>query len=494
MEVINCLKNAAEHFLTNSKLTLNGIVILPKEVEVYYYKAGEFEDTSVHRNELQQNNKNHFYVHRFGLSTSDKYKGMNRAGMDFVVSEETGVFYSYLIRSAVINNTLVCGPNKVLKSVLEVSKLQLEELENSSVEVISNEERNIVLFSPRINIGANGKQFADFPLRAVLCDDWYVKSKYPHKEQMVVDYLVKNKINDSIAFAKEKLGYIPSQLRKVKMITDNLTNTVFLSDYLEKECRTLYTSLDTVLKDNGVDCRLLGNTNDFWCRDYMPIQVSEKRFVYYKYTPDYLLKDKKDAKYITDPKKVTNVPFPQDAEFVDLDLVIDGGNVVKCGNKIVMTEKVFTENKDKDESKVLRMLEDAFQCEVVMLPWDKEEKYGHSDGIIHYAGNNRVIMTNYADFDPRLDKEFRDILSEAGFEIISLNYNVEEHNEDSWAYVNFLQVGNLVLVPQLGLPEDAQALQQISNAMTGCKVVGIPAAEAVGQGGALNCVSWNVKL
>ncbi|MCR5453475.1 MAG: agmatine deiminase family protein, partial [Bacteroidales bacterium] len=205
------------------------------------------------------------------------------------------------------------------------------------------------------------------------------------------------------------------------MITDNLTNTVFLSYYLEKECPMLYKNLVRVIKANGVSCRTLHYTNDFWCRDYMPIQVSEKRFVYYKYTPDYLRKKKSYAKYITDPKKVTNVSFPHDAEFVDLDLVIDGGNVVKCGNKIVMTEKVFTENKDKDESKVLRKLEDAFQCEVVMLPWDKEETYGHSDGIIHYAGNNRVIMTNYADFDPRLDKEFRDILSEAGFEIISLN-------------------------------------------------------------------------
>ena len=50
----------------------------------------------------------------------------------------------------------------------------------------------------------------------------------------------------------------------------------------------------------------------------------------------------------------------------------------------------------------------------------------------------------------------------------------------------------MVLVPQLGIPEDGQALQQISEAMPRCKVIGIPAMEAVRNGGALNCISWNV--
>ena len=60
------------------------------------------------------------------------------------------------------------------------------------------------------------------------------------------------------------------------------------------------------------------------------------------------------------------------------------------------------------------------------------------------------------------------------------------------AYINFLQVGKLVLVPQLGIAEDEQALLQIADAMPRCKVVGVPALEAVRKGGAMNCISWNV--
>jgi agmatine/peptidylarginine deiminase len=75
-----------------------------------------------------------------------------------------------------------------------------------------------------------------------------------------------------------------------------------------------------------------------------------------------------------------------------------------------------------------------------------------------------------------------------------VKYKVKQKHKRSWAYINYLQVGNLVLVPQLGIPEDEQALERICKVLPNCKVVGIPALEAVRKGGALNCISWNIKL
>lgn len=276
------------------------------------------------------------------------------------------------------------------------------------------------------------------------------------------------------------------------MITDHLTNTVFLSNWLPKECPELYQSLAKALQDNAVDYRILGNTNDIWCRDYMPIQMEEKCYVSYKYYPDYLVKKHKEQ-YITDVQDVENVDFLHQAEVVTLDLVLDGGNVVKCENKIVMTEKVFVENKEMSRNEVQRLLEEAFQCEIIFLPWDKREKYGHSDGIIHYLGDNRVLMTNYGDFDKTFAQDFQRIM-EKHFDVKTLKFYIDKIDKNSWAYINFLQVGNLVLVPQLGISEDEQALQQIAEVMSQCKVVGVPALEAVRKGGALNCISWNIKL
>ena len=101
-------------------------------------------------------------------------------------------------------------------------------------------------------------------------------------------------------------------------------------------------------------------------------------------------------------------------------------------------------------------------------------------------------MTNYPDFDKTLARDYLRIL-EKHFDVTTLKYNVNITDKYSWSYINFLQVGHLVLVPQLGIPEDEQALEQTSNALPECDVVGIPAMEAVRRGGALNCISWNIK-
>ena len=37
-ECIKRLQNEVSQFLLQSKLVLNGVVVMPKEVEVYYYK------------------------------------------------------------------------------------------------------------------------------------------------------------------------------------------------------------------------------------------------------------------------------------------------------------------------------------------------------------------------------------------------------------------------------------------------------------------------
>lgn len=279
------------------------------------------------------------------------------------------------------------------------------------------------------------------------------------------------------------------------MITDNLTTCVYFSSILPEKCHVLNGHIIEALQKRGIPYAYLSGTKDIWCRDFMPIQIEEGRFVFYKYTPGYL-QDKYGLQLQTNPMEVFQFEVNQLHSIQKyghkLDLVVDGGNVVKCGDKIVMTDKVFPENKEKSPEEVQRMLEEAFCCEIVFLPWDRWDKYGHSDGIIHYLGDNRVLMTNYPDFDKALAHDYLRIL-ENHFDVTTLKYNVDKTDKNSWAYINFLQVGHLVLVPQLGIPEDEQALEQISNAMPDCEVIGIPALEAVRRGGALNCISWNIK-
>ena len=48
-----------------------------------------------------------------------------------------------------------------------------------------------------------------------------------------------------------------------------------------------------------------------------------------------------------------------------MDVIVDGGNVIKCDEKVIMTDKVFVENKEKDREFLQMVLEESFGCEVV---------------------------------------------------------------------------------------------------------------------------------
>lgn len=139
------------------------------------------------------------------------------------------------------------------------------------------------------------------------------------------------------------------------MITDNLTTTVYFSDLLPKKCPILNQHIAAALEENQIRYAYLSETKDIWCRDFMPIQIDEDRFVFYKYTPDYL-QSPYYRRIQTDPEKVIQTSqncLEQVAHnTITIDLVVDGGNVVKCGDIVVMTEKVFVENKDKTSAEV----------------------------------------------------------------------------------------------------------------------------------------------
>lgn len=214
---VNRLQKEAKEFMTYSKLLLNDVTIQPTEIEVYYYHAGKFADTSVHQNELQQNNAYHFYIHRYGLKNTDSIKGGNRAGIDFVLSDEANKYYTYLIRSAVINNKLIVGPHKVLVAIQEASHLDFAEIEKTAIQIVEDKVTGVVLFSKRINLGKNAGEFGELKLRAVLCDDSFIEHKYPAKEQMITDYILNRNMpqEQAIEFARQKLGYIPKTVRQL---------------------------------------------------------------------------------------------------------------------------------------------------------------------------------------------------------------------------------------------------------------------------------------
>lgn len=267
-----------------------------------------------------------------------------------------------------------------------------------------------------------------------------------------------------------------------KLITDKDTNMVFFSKYLNRSTRE---SICNTLNHFKIKWAILPYTKDFWARDYMPIQVSKNQLIKYTYNPDYL---QEYSKYITDS---TNCCKELHQTILPTNIILDGGNVIKCTNSVIMTDKIFKENPHKKHAQLINELETLFQAELVLIPRDKDEKYGHADGMVRYIDNNRVLINNYWNFDKTLRTKLLHALSNK-FEVVELHYDVKKSSNYSWAYINFLLVDNVMFVPCLGKEEDSQALEQLKGLYC-VNQAQVNARNLVAQGGALNCISWNVK-
>lgn len=214
-KLIERLQKEAKQFITQKKLVLNGVEIYPKEIEVYYHND-DFKDNAVHK-KIQQTKKfkNHFYVHR--CKNSDSYKGGNRAGLDFVVSDDENTFYSYLIRSAVINGQSFYGPNKVLNEIKRVcGYVENADLEKQLVDTDSSDAKyDDVIYTTRFGLSDNVDAFfLGSALRLVALDKDFKNARYKAKEQIVLDYLKQSKSTkiQAEAFCKNYLTYLPSKI------------------------------------------------------------------------------------------------------------------------------------------------------------------------------------------------------------------------------------------------------------------------------------------
>ena len=286
---------------------------------------------------------------------------------------------------------------------------------------------------------------------------------------------------------------------KGKLLHDKYTNVVYLSPWLRYEYENqnhsdFYHRLTRLLNGIGIEVKELQFTNDYWVRDYMPIQLGENDFLIYRYYPDYLVnsKRKNDRESITN---VTDVLRDMDINCRSTNLIIDGGNMVPCGEYIVMTDKVFTENGyNKNDEEFTSLLEEELGHPVIIIPWTPHEDdvYGHSDGFIKWCGDNRILMGNHGDCYPEEAASIRRILESYGFEVTEMRFKDKVDTpcyEFNWAYINFLQVGKNIIMPKFDIDEDAIALQYIQTAFPNCNIRQIEMKEIAKKGGALHCLS-----
>lgn len=277
------------------------------------------------------------------------------------------------------------------------------------------------------------------------------------------------------------------------MIPDWQTNRVYISDRLVNDYPKCYANIRDALKSFNFDPTPLAGTKDVWARDYMPIQISDSRFIEYRYDPDYLQGKRKGFRgFKTYPDIVcqrNNLTIP-----IKTDLIIDGGNIVKSKNTIILTDKVAIENR-LTKTETINRLKETFEVEnVILVPWFKKEKFGHIDGILRFIDEKTVLINEIEKSNSRLIRKIQN----NGIEIKWFEFEIKKKDKLNWAYINFLQTKDFILFPKLQIDEDDQAFEKIKlfvpDYANRKRIVQVDVRDLVEYGGGgLNCASWTTK-
>ena len=256
--------------------------------------------------------------------------------------------------------------------------------------------------------------------------------------------------------------------------------TILISNLLIKNHAKIADALRSILNKYDIKCEIL-ETKDIWIRDFMPFLLDDGHLVSYDYDPDYL----KDEKYSHLRTKIQ--PLND-----HINLVLDGGNFVRLGSKAIMTDKIFKENPSKTKPEIIETIKQKCALnELIIIPRQPYDMLGHSDGMVRWLDENSVLVNDFSNESKSFNDRLVKALKKCGLNIKFMRYSEGffSKTRDWGAYLNFIKINGLLIVPVYGTDDDYVAIEQIKKIYGGCKVETINLSEIIELGGALHCIT-----
>lgn len=276
------------------------------------------------------------------------------------------------------------------------------------------------------------------------------------------------------------------------MITDEQTNFLFLAESLNE--RAEFSFLLTGLLDKlEINYSFLPLTNDIWAVDFMPVQVEKNKFIKFEYEPDYL----QNNNFILTQTDTKVVCRAIGLKPLDSKIRIEGGNVIKSKDWVILTDKIFKENPDFEKKDLISELENLFEVKVIIVPQDPDDFTGHADGIVRHYDKDTVLINRYRPNDKGFQKQLIKNLKNQGLRTIEIPYNPYNNIDYDVAdgfYINYLQMMNFILLPTFDKKEDDEAYRQFEQLFPRQVIETIDSREVSRDGGVLNCITWNIYL
>jgi len=274
------------------------------------------------------------------------------------------------------------------------------------------------------------------------------------------------------------------------MITYSQTNTLFLSPLLETKYPKFWNEFKNALIQNQMNYSFIPNTKDVWVVDFMPVQIRENKFIRFKYEPSYLTG--REKKTISDTKSICE---EMQINTIDSDIILEGGNITRLDDKVLISERVLVENEKLSMKKLVTQLENIFECSVIIVPVEPGDFTGHADGMIRAYKGNAVLVNDYS-FHKKFEKGFHAYLSKAGLELIPVPYygfKNKSYVSAIGCYINYLHISGCVFLPVFKLEYDNDVIKKFEQLFPNEKIIPVCCNDLSVDGGAINCVTWNIK-
>ena len=226
----------------------------------------------------------------------------------------------------------------------------------------------------------------------------------------------------------------------------------------------------------------------------MPVKTESGQLIQFKYDPSYL---RDTPEHIASRSDVDEIHSKNGIKAQKSEINLDGGNVLICDGRAIISNRVFSENSDRDQESIKEELSKLLGCEIIIIPAINTDFTGHADGMVRFVDRNTILGNDLAAEYKYWREGMKKVLAEYNLSYIDVPFfedKAHPKNPDSaiGVYVNYLEVNNLIVVPVFGHEKDKEAVAVIQKAFPDKKIETIDYSDVALEGGLLNCTTWVV--
>ncbi len=276
------------------------------------------------------------------------------------------------------------------------------------------------------------------------------------------------------------------------MIRKMMKKQIFISDKLKKDFTSFHRNLVDLLRKHRYEIIEVQDTNDIWCRDYMPVVGANGPLVRFTYLPSYLIEDEKLQNTITNVDEILN---PDEWQYLKSDIVLDGGALEIFQDQGIISDRVFRENRKVDENELLTIIKRLLGLKrLTVIPQHPKDFTGHVDGLVRFIDDKTVLINDLSNEGPEeWVYGFKMALYNAGYNMEVLPYRAYNNKGDDakGIYMNFLKLPDLIVMPAFTFEkEDDAAKKKLTQVFPGRTIETIYSTDLAKKGGIVNCVIW----